>query len=314
MLDTMLNRLYREAYGDLEKRVLTDHQVIPAAPGARPRNCSLGEGSSPLSGMSQDEQRIYAQRVLPMILRCIRAQRLSVLSLDDNRVQPRVDADAALLEDIRDRARMLGADAVGHVRVPKMSIFADKGILYDSALVLAGSMDRERMAPGSGLAATEATFENYAELGELANGVAAYLRRKGLGAQAGMALGGVTFYPQLAEMAGMGARGRHGLVISPAVGPGQRFAVVYHSLRNLPAPSPNPHRWVKDFCTRCLNCIRLCPAGAIYPEPVSPGGGRKTFVDAEKCRTYFYDNHGCAICVAECPFFLEDYHRIRDRV
>lgn len=315
MLDTMLGRLYQEAYGDLELQLLSHDQVITAVPGAPPRNCSLGEESSPVSDMSPDERRIYARRVLPLVLRCIRAQRVSMLSVEDNPVRPRTAADGTLLQEIRMKARTLGAGDVGHTRVPRGTIFAGKGILYDNAFVLSGFMDRERMPPESGLAATEATFKNYAELGELANEVAALLRRRGVGAQAGMALGGMTFYPRLAEMAGIGIRGRHGLVISAEGGPGQRFAVVYHSLSNLPSRIPNPHRWVRSFCTRCLNCIRLCPVGAIYPEPIVPRQrGEEVYVDAEKCRSYFSGNYGCAICVAECPFFHTDYHRIRDRV
>ena len=71
----------------------------------------------------------------------------------------------------------------------------------------------------------------------------------------------------LAEKAGLGTIGTHGLLISPNVGPRQRIAAVYTSIENLPEINTNEHLWIKDFCTKCKRCVKACPTKAIFAKP-----------------------------------------------
>lgn len=245
--------------------------------------------------------------------RCIEAEKTSVSSLDSNPEIPLRKAPDDFVQQIEETARELGVDRIGFTMVPSHLVFPGKEILYEDVIVLAQDMDHSRIATSPSTEAAQATFETYANLGEIANDLAGFLREAGFGAQAGMSLGGFAFYPELAQRAGMGIRGRNGLLISDGPGPGQRLACVYTSIENLPQPEENPDAWVAEFCSRCLNCVRLCPTGALHEQPREKQPEGYVYVDAQKCRPYFSDNHGCGICIAECPFFRRDYTTIREK-
>ncbi len=264
------------------------------------------------STMSPETLKTFEETILPNRIRCMEAQKRSIASLACEPDAPRSEATEELLGEIRTMALQLGADRVGFTRVPRHLIFSGKAILYENAIMLAQDMDRGRIATSPSMEAAQATFETYANLGEIANSLADFLREAGCGAQAGMALGGLSFYPELAQQAGMGVRGRNGLLISDGPGPAQRLGCVNTSL-NLPQTRENPHAWVTDFCNQCLHCVRVCPMDALYDEPKAKKPEGFVYLDSERCRPYFSDNHGCGICIAECPFFRRDYATIRER-
>lgn len=70
-------------------------------------------------------------------------------------------------------------------------------------------------------------------------------------------------YPHLAQNAGLGFKGRHGMVITPEFGPRQRISVIFTSIQNLPVNSSNEHSWVPDFCLKYGGCVKKCPGNAI---------------------------------------------------
>lgn len=99
-------------------------------------------------------------------------------------------------------------------------------------------------------------MRTYYELGRVANKVCDFLRKRGYSAQAGPALGGDVNYPKLAENAGLGAIGKHGLLIHPKYGPSLRIGAVYTSIDNLPSTEENEHLWLRSFCSTCKRCVK----------------------------------------------------------
>ncbi len=312
-IDRKIQEGYRSAYGEPEKNLQSREDAIGPTGDSVPRNCSLGKNETNYASMSPEAFETFRTTILPNMMRCIEAQKLSISSLDDEPENPRREASEAFIRQIEETALELGANRIGFTRVPRHLIFSEKAVLYEDVIVLGQDMDRSRIETSPSVEAMQATFEVYADLGEIANDLAAYLRKAGYGAQAGMSLGGLTFYPELAERAGIGIRGRHGLLISDGPGPGQRLSCVYTSIQNLPQPGENPHAWVAEFCNRCLNCVRLCPVGALYHDPLQKKPEGFVYLDADKCNPYFSDNHACGICIAECPFFRRDYATIREK-
>ena len=89
-----------------------------------------------------------------------------------------------------------------------------------------------------------------------------------------------------AEAAGLGWRGRHGLIVTPEVGPALRFATVFVPGRIAAQPRKLPG------CGECRACLDVCPI-------LRRGGDHR-----EGCRRRIH-GHGleadvCGICVRVC--------------
>jgi len=156
-------------------------------------------------------------------------------------------------------------------------------------------------------------MRGYKNLSVIAQKVSYFLRKNGFGAYAGTALGGVTDYVYLGELAGLGAIGYHGLLITPHEGARLRIGTIYVNIHNLPVQSENTHLWVRDFCAMCKKCVRKCPVNAIYDQPQPRGDGGMQCIDHASCREYFTSNYGCAVCLAICPFSQVGYDTVKAR-
>ena len=147
----------------------------------------------------------------------------------------------------------------------------------------------------------------------IGNKLARFMKKAGFAAYPGMALGGITDYDYLAELAGLGVNGYHGMLISPGEGTRLRINTIYTNIENLPVQIENEHLWVRDFCAMCKKCIRSCPVEAIFDEPQPRGDGGMQCIDHAACREYFTRNYGCAVCLAVCPFSQVGYQTIKAR-
>ncbi|MEB3207102.1 MAG: tRNA epoxyqueuosine(34) reductase QueG [Vampirovibrionales bacterium] len=114
----------------------------------------------------------------------------------------------------------------------------------------------------------------------------------------------------LAERAGIGWRGKHGLTITPTMG---SWVFLGELLLTVPLSSDQNDLTV-DRCGRCTRCIEACPTDAILPT---------RSVDARKCIAYWtieaHEAHipepishhqngwvfGCDICQEVCPWSLK---------
>ncbi|MDJ0978665.1 MAG: FAD-dependent oxidoreductase [Erythrobacter sp.] len=192
---------------------------------------------------------------------------------------------------------------------PKL-VFKGMALPERHAIVFTVEMEQAAMetAP-SGRAFTE-VVDGYCALGKIANETSEWLRERGIAAYPGTAMGGQTDYPAMAEAAGIGAIGYHGLLIGPNAGARMRVSTIYVGIDNLPK-AENPHLWVRDVCANCRRCVRSCPPGAIEASPKPKANGFKRSIRATACRDYFGRNWGCAICVKVCPFSEKGYDVVR---
>lgn len=99
----------------------------------------------------------------------------------------------------------------------------------------------------------------------------------------------------LAELAGIGWRGRNNLVVNPNFGPAIRLASV---LTDIPLKTDKP----LDFgCSGCFECLKHCPAGAIAEDVA----GFDHIACFEQLREFSrHKNFGqyiCGICIKNCP-------------
>jgi epoxyqueuosine reductase QueG len=175
-------------------------------------------------------------------------------------------------------------------------------------------MTKDKISSAPSKLASSEIYRTYYELGRIVNVVSNQLRQMGHNAQAGPALGGDVNYPILAENAGLGVVGKHGLLIDPKVGPSLRIATIYTDIENLPFSTSNDHLWVKSFCDKCQKCVRLCPAAAIYSEAKLSEHATKVCIDYKKCAVPFSKDFGCTLCVKNCTFYSGDYQIIKESI
>jgi ferredoxin len=233
-------------------------------------------------------------------------------NLYDGKFKPsKHEASSEFIAELEKLARKAGAKDIAYIKVPHNAIFKDKGIPHEYAIVFSVEMDKEPIDTAPSFECFHEVAKGYKNLAIIGNKLTHFMRKNGFAAYPGTALGGLTDYPHLAELAGLGVIGYHGLLISPLEGARLRINTIYTNITNLPIKTENEHLWVRDFCAMCKKCVRSCPVKAIYQEPQPRGDGGMQCIDHASCRDYFTENFGCAICLKVCPFSQAGYDKIK---
>jgi len=252
----------------------------------------------------QKRDDIQMRHVFPIqrLLSVIKNIHLSVDSIQRNPVSPKLEASEEFLEQLREYIHSLDVGLFEYVELPHDLIFQDYGVFFENAVILAMEMNKDDIDKATSQATLNMVFETYDDLGKAANEITEFLRDHGYAAQADHPLGGLVLFPPLAQKAGIGWVGKHGLLISPEFGPRLRLAAVYTNITNLPFVDSNPHGWIEDYCKTCRICVQECPPEAILDESESHDTGRVTHISQQECFEYFAQYYGCSICVKVCPF------------
>lgn len=216
------------------------------------------------------------------------------------------------LKELKDFIKDMGIGDIGFTEVDRSYIFSDKKILFKNAIVILMEMVPEKIKTVPSKIGEKEIFRTYYELNVAVNKIKNFLNERGYRAEAGPALGGEVNYPLLAEKAGLGAIGKHGLLITPEYGPSLRIAAIYTDIENLPLSTKNEHWWIREFCNSCNKCVRKCPANAIYTETKKFDDGSEQHIDYKKCAVPFSKDHGCTVCIKECVFFNGKYETIKN--
>jgi ferredoxin len=247
--------------------------------------------------------------MLPLVFKMRQGSKLY-----DGTFQPTAEtATPEFIEEIEKLARQGGARDIRYIKVPRNAIFQGKGLPYQYGIIFTVEMDKENMSTAPSFDAFLEVAKGYKRMAVISYKIAKLMRKNGFAAYPGTALGGVTDYTYLSELADLGAVGYHGLLITPDEGARVRINTIYTNIKNLPVfdQNENGHLWVRDFCAMCKKCIRECPPKAIFDQPVPRGDGGFQTIDHAACRDYFNQYQGCAICLASCPFSQKGYEKIK---
>ncbi len=144
-------------------------------------------------------------------------------------------------------------------------------------------------------------IRQYGRASAAAKIVANWLRAQGWAAEpvTGPMAGKVLLIPP-AMACGFGELGKHGSLINAEFGSSFRLSAV---LTDAPFASTPPRTFdVDSFCTNCRVCENACPPEAISPAKQTVRGVEKWYVDFDRCLPFFNQTHGCAICIAVCPW------------
>lgn len=246
--------------------------------------------------------------ILHKMIGCMWESKISSSSIVKNPKQNKRIISLSDFIKLEDYIKSFGIDIIGYTKVPSDFIFKGHKILYGNAIVLIMEMKKNEIMTAPSKKALKEVFRTYYDLGVAVNKIAEFLRKQGFNAMAGPAVGGDVNYVPLAEKAGLGAMGKHGLLISEkSYGASLRIAAVYTDIENLPFATENKHLWIKDFCKTCGKCVRNCPAKAIYEKSLPTG----RCIDQTKCAVPFANDLGCSVCIKSCTFFNNDYEKIK---
>ncbi len=241
-------------------------------------------------------------KTLPKQLSIAKNMENNIKSLDKNPENPQIHMSSKFKDQFEKSAASMGISKIGYTDVPPELIFKDRSILFKKAIILIMEMDETAINLAPSPQTQEEGVVTYDDLGKKTNDLAQYLRDEGFAAHPSHPAGGIVIYTQLAQKAGLGHVGRHGLFISPELGPRQRISAIFVSAENLPDTQSNEHLWINEFCESCGRCIKKCPDQAII-EDKTPHG-IKTRIVIDSC-------HGCTICMKECSFNRGKYQNIK---
>lgn len=243
-------------------------------------------------------------KTLPKQLSIAKNMENTVKTLKHNPSDPKSLAKSEFIPKFEDYAHSIGMDKVGYSKVPQELIFKDKSVLFDNAIILISEMDKNSVDMAPNPQTQEMGIVTYDDHGKKTNQLAEFLREWGYASHASHPAGGVVIYTWLAQNAGLGHVGKHGMLITPEFGPRQRISAIFTSINNLPIVEGDNHSWIPNFCGKCKNCINNCPENAFLEYKSSETGETMTRVIKDLC-------HGCTICMKECSFNKREYAQIK---
>ncbi|MEM7302891.1 MAG: 4Fe-4S dicluster domain-containing protein [Pseudomonadota bacterium] len=192
-------------------------------------------------------------------------------------------------------------DMIGVAEMCDDWVFEGNSVSQSRIIVLGVEHDYDNISQAPEAQAGLEVVEQYKRAAVASKRIAAWLHENGWAAEAvtGPMTGKVTLIPP-ALACGFGELGKHGSLINKEFGASFRLSAV---LTDAPfKPTPPREFGVDGFCANCRICEDACPPEAISPDKKTVRGAEKWYVDFDKCISFFNETHGCAICIAECPW------------
>lgn len=110
-----------------------------------------------------------------------------------------------------------------------------------------------------------------------------------------------------AYLAGLGTFGVSNVLLTPQYGPRVRFSSVFTSAELPPDPL-----MIGELCTKCMQCVRMCPSHALtegqYPSSLTNKQVCTNYTAALNRRSV----SPCGICIKVCPVGNDRKHYMRE--
>lgn len=202
-----------------------------------------------------------------------------------------------------------GADQVAITKIKPYHYYSVRGrreygkaieTHHKYAIVFIKEMSKDLVNRAPKMSTMIETSDKYLKLGVMGLQLATYLRNIGYASRNHMDGNYLVIAPVVAEDAGLGEIGRHGLLLTPAFGGRQRIGVVTTDLELIP-DNAKPFN-LNEFCDHCGRCIRTCPGKAIPTQRKEINGVSRYQIDQESCYTRWRSlGTDCGICLSSCP-------------
>lgn len=192
-------------------------------------------------------------------------------------------------------------DRVGVAEMSEDWVFEGHRVTQKHIVMLGVQHDYAEIGKAPDTAAGLEVVAQYQRAAVAAMRIAGWIREQGWDAEplTGPMTGAVAMIPP-ALACGFGELGKHGSIINPEFGASFRLSAV---LTDAPLPVTPPRDFgIDGFCQSCRICEDACPPEALSAEKQTVRGAQKWYVDFDKCLPFFNETHGCAICIAVCPW------------
>ncbi|GAA0177644.1 reductive dehalogenase domain-containing protein [Clostridium sediminicola] len=228
---------------------------------------------------------------------------------------------------IKELGKFFGAKIVGVTKMEDYHYYTNRGReketygdevipnhLYGIAFAVDMNQDFINTAPQ--LPESIAVVKGYLEAANIGMVLSYYIRSLGYDARNHMDGNYLVIAPLVAQDAGIGQLGRHGLLITKEYGPRVRLGVVTTNIPLLVDTIDN--FGVDTFCEECGRCAKTCPGKCIPKESKSLiDGDLRWKINPEQCYKRWRSlGTDCGICLANCPFSdsipLEIISQIKD--
>jgi NAD-dependent dihydropyrimidine dehydrogenase PreA subunit len=200
--------------------------------------------------------------------------------------------------EIKALVREMGADVVGIAEYDPRFAFTQAGEPAHKYVVVFGiGMSFDTMAD-IGPRSQDEVHRVYHRLDDIGVRLAQQIAAYGYGASMQPNEGDIPLVAY-AYLAGLGELGKHGSLISPALGSSFRLGAV---TTEMPLKTDGPKDYgIDEVCMHCGMCTRYCPGEAIKPDKKIVNGIERWHVDTPACEPYFHKLYGCKICLMVCP-------------
>jgi len=192
-------------------------------------------------------------------------------------------------------------DMIGVAEMSPDWVYAGQSVPQSRIIMIGVQHEYNEIAKAPDPAAGLEVVTQYTRAAVASKEIAGWLHGRGWAAEAvtGPLTGSVTMIPP-ALACGFGELGKHGSLINKEFGASFRLSAV---LTDAPfAPTPPREFGVDVFCAKCRICEDACPPEALSAHKQTVRGALKWYVDFDKCIPFFNETHGCAICIAVCPW------------
>ncbi len=174
--------------------------------------------------------------------------------------------------------------------------------LLPFTLVYALEMSVEEMRTAPGIREAAEVAGTYLRVAVPGLVITSYLRGLGYNAVCHMDGESELVLPPIAERAGIGQIGRHGLIVNKKYGSRIRLGAVTTDAELIP---DEPVDFIlPKVCEVCRKCAELCPVGAIPKGPILDDYANQVrSIDHETCFSAWKQfGTDCGVCVSACPY------------
>jgi len=227
-------------------------------------------------------------------------------SLISNPEIPKSEADNDFFREFEELARSMGIVEIGYTKLDN-GLMDSKDINYPNAIVLTFKIDKELIKASPGDEAQRLNDEIYAKFAKITYELSDFMRSNGYATQVAHPYGNLIGLTQLGQQAGLGYTGKHGLLITPKLGPRLKISAIFTSISDLPEKAAIDHSWIDDYCQRCSKCTIACRENAMV-KIIHPSGEKDTEFHPDLC---IGCSKGCTSCIEECVFYKRGYDEIK---